>query len=115
MSRKSDFDLITQGFIQYLEKTGQLAKLPHLAKEQVHLSRTLFDPNLAIVSTVVMLDSSQIVALETKLKRLFNRPIKVKNLLDPQILGGLLIRIGDEIIDLSLKYSLASIRDHLYA
>ena len=110
---KSDFDVVTKGFIQYLEKTGQLSKLPHLAKEQVQASRSLFDPNLAIVQTVVKLESAELKALQVKLETKFNRPIKIVNRINRNILGGILIRIGDEIIDLSLKNRIKKVKDKL--
>lgn len=111
--KKSDFDIVTQGFIQYLEKTGQISKLPHLAKEQIHLSRTLFDPNLAIVQTVIKLDPQEITTLETKLSSIFKRPIKVTNKINRRLLGGLLIRIGDQILDLSLRSKIKAVKEKL--
>ena len=64
---KSDFDVITKGFIQYLEKSGQLHKLPVLAKDHIRLSRTLYDPNLAVVQTCVPLSQVDQKALVTQL------------------------------------------------
>ncbi len=113
MSKKSDFDTITKGFISYLEKTGQLSKLPNLAKEHIHASRTMFDPNLAIVQTVVKLTSQEIKALQTKLEAIFSRPIKVQNRINSDILGGMFIRIGDQIIDLSLKTQINEVKQKL--
>jgi len=113
MAQKSDFDDITKGFIQYLEKTGQLSKLPHLAKQQIHASRSLFDPNLAIVQTVVKIDSQDLSEIQKRLEKVFNRPIKAINRIKPKILGGMVIRIGDQIIDMSLKSRIASVREKL--
>lgn len=110
---KSDIDAITKGFLAYLEKTGQLAKLPDLAKRQVQASRTIFDPNLAFVTTVVPLDATESRLLQKKLEQLLDRPIKIKNQLDPRILGGLKIRVGDEIIDMSLKNRLSELKESL--
>lgn len=110
---KSDIDAITKGFISYLEKTGQLSKLPYLAKEQVQASRTLFDPNLAFVTTVVKLQAKEIDLLKTRLEKLLDRPIKIKNQLDATIIAGLKIRVGDEIIDLSLRHQLGLLREEL--
>jgi len=110
---QSDFDSITRGFIQYLEKTGQLSKLPHLAKEQLNLSRNLFDPNLAIVQTVIKLESKEKAAIRQKLESILDRPIKVKNEINKKILGGMLIRIGDQIIDTSLRSRLKALKQKL--
>lgn len=100
---KSDFDLVTKGFLQYLEKSGQLGKLPRLAKDHIRLSRTLMDPNLAVVQTVVPLSEAEKKSLSVKLETLFKRPIAIQNRLNQDILGGMLIRLGDQIIDTTLK------------
>jgi len=113
MSNKSDFDAITKGFISYLEKSGQLAKLPHLAKEQVQASRVLFDPNLAVVQTVIKLQPQEIKSLQNQLETIFKRPIKITNNINPNLLGGMYIRIGDQIIDLSLKSKINSVKEKL--
>ncbi len=111
--RQSDFDLITQGFIQYLSKTGQLGKLPHLAKESIRASRTMMDPNLAIVQTVVPLSAGEKKSLQTKLESLFKRPINIQNRINKDILGGLFIRLGDQIIDATLRSRLVSLRQQI--
>lgn len=114
MAKKvSDFNVITKGFIQYLEKTGQLEKLPALAKEQVQLSRTRFDTNIALVTSAVALDDTQLHNLKARLKSMFQRPITIRPKVDSHILGGMIIRLGDQIVDLSLKSRLKELEEQL--
>ena len=110
---KSDFDLVTKGFLQYLEKSGQLGKLPQLAKEHIRLSRTMMDHNLAIVQTVIPLTKQEKQTLAAKLEKLFKRPIYVENRINQDILGGMFIRLGDQVIDSTLKSRIEQLREQL--
>lgn len=110
---KSDFDLITQGFLQYLEKSGQIGKLPKLAKDQIRLSRTIMDPNRAVVQTVVLLTNEEKKALEKKLESVFQRPITIENRVNKDIVGGMFIRLGDQVIDATLKARIEKLQEQL--
>jgi F-type H+-transporting ATPase subunit delta len=54
---------------------------------------------VAIVRSAVSLDSSEIARLERALSGTYHREVQVKVELDAAVLGGLSIRIGDEIVD----------------
>ena len=101
---------ITQGLLSYLKKTGQLDLLPQLAQEQLRQAKLQLDQNTALVDTATLLTPAQTHPLQANLSHIFNRPIKVKNSLNPQIIAGLHIKVGDKLIDLSLDTQL----DHLY-
>jgi F-type H+-transporting ATPase subunit delta len=54
---------------------------------------------VARVTSAVALDDDQQTALTEALKREFDRDIRLQLVVDPDILGGLTVRIGDELID----------------
>ncbi|MBI4035047.1 MAG: ATP synthase F1 subunit delta [Candidatus Chisholmbacteria bacterium] len=109
----SRVDAITRGFIKYLDKTGQIDLLPELARRHLRESRIKFDPHLAKVQTTIPLTPIQRRQLEDILSQTFHRPIKVKASLRPDLIGGMFIRIGDKVIDLSLKTKLDALQDSL--
>ena len=109
----SRVDEITRGFIKYLDKTGQIDLLPELARRHLHESRIQFDPNIAKVQTVTPLNQAQRQELASLLSQIFHRPVKVKASLRPDLIGGLFIRIGDKVIDLSLKARLDALQNSL--
>jgi F-type H+-transporting ATPase subunit delta len=56
--------------------------------------------------------------LETARKRIseaLGRDAVVHPYVEPEIIGGMIIRVGDKLIDASVKYQLASIRERLLA
>jgi F-type H+-transporting ATPase subunit delta len=62
-----------------------------------------------VVSAVPMTDEQQ-SALADKLSELYNRRIEVRYAIDPSIRGGLVVRVGDEVIDGSIESRITQIR-----
>ena len=54
---------------------------------------------IARVTSAVTLSEEQQTALAEALKREFDRDIRLQLVVDPDIIGGLTVRIGDELID----------------
>ena len=62
--------------------------------------------SVARVTTAVPLTATQERRLTELLGRLYNRPIGLQVTVDPSVLGGLVIRVGDEVIDGSIAHRL---------
>ena len=58
------------------------------------------------MTTAVALTAAQERRLADLLSRLYNRPIGLQVIVDPSVLGGLVIRVGDEVIDGSVAHRL---------
>lgn len=69
----------------------------------------------AFVRTALPISDEQIEHLARALTELYHRPIDVRTEVDPTIRGGVIIRIGDEIIDGSIAARLAAVRAALGA
>jgi F-type H+-transporting ATPase subunit delta len=61
---------------------------------------------VAHVTTAVALSAAQERRLVDVLTRLYRRPIGLQVTVDPDVLGGLVIRVGDEVIDGSVAHRL---------
>ncbi len=64
--------------------------------------------SVARVTTAVPLTATQERRLSELLGRLYHRPIGLQVTVDPSVLGGLVIRVGDEVIDGSIAHRLES-------
>jgi len=62
--------------------------------------------SVARVTTAVPLTDAQERRLAELLGRLYHRPIGLQVVVDPGVLGGLVIRVGDEVIDGSIAHRL---------
>ncbi|MFI9818169.1 F0F1 ATP synthase subunit delta [Saccharothrix variisporea] len=89
-----------------LSIVGGLADLAALAAKRRERS-------VAYVRSAVELDAAQQDRLEATLTRIYSRPIALHVEVDPTLRGGLLIKIGDEIIDGSVAGRLAALRRDL--
>lgn len=69
--------------------------------------------SIAQITTPVALTDAQEQRLVDALSRIYNRPISLQILLDPDLLGGLVVRVGEEIIDGSTRFRLAAARQRL--
>jgi F-type H+-transporting ATPase subunit delta len=62
--------------------------------------------DVAHVTTAVALSAAQERRLTDVLSKLYRRPIGLQISVDPDVLGGLVIRVGDEVIDGSVAHRL---------
>ncbi|MGB9883198.1 MAG: F0F1 ATP synthase subunit delta [Microgenomates group bacterium] len=68
--------------------------------------------NEAIIITTYLLSNDELNKIKEKIPQLKN--FAVKNIIDKGILGGMVIKFADKIIDLSLKNKLKMISQKLY-
>ena len=66
---------------------------------------------IANVKTVISLNDVEKEELVNKLKVKYNKNILLKEELDESIIGGVYIKIGDDIIDGTLKYKLNQLQE----
>jgi F-type H+-transporting ATPase subunit delta len=65
------------------------------------------------VTSAIEIDDSLKKKLQGKLEKQLDYEIIFQHRVDPEIIGGIIIRIGDKIIDGSIQYELNSLRERL--
>jgi F-type H+-transporting ATPase subunit delta len=65
------------------------------------------------VTTALRLDDATIERLASELSRLTGKNVRLFQKVDPTILGGAVIKVGDQIIDASLRRKLDQIKEKL--
>lgn len=68
----------------------------------------------ATVVSAVPLTTEQINKITQKLISSLNKQIQIETQVDPSIIGGLKIRVGDRILDASIEGKLHSLKSQLY-
>jgi F-type H+-transporting ATPase subunit delta len=107
---------LVRAVIDYLASQKQLALLPQVAEGLTRAAFNQADPDVATVTTVLPLAAAQKLKLAAALKRLTGRPIKLRLVVDPDLVGGMKINLANQIIDLSFNRQLAEIEETvLYA
>lgn len=67
----------------------------------------------AAAYTAVPLSGAEMDALTVKLKQLTGKEISLENIIDSSVIGGIRLKIGDRVIDGSLKRRLEDLKDNL--
>jgi len=67
----------------------------------------------ATVESAVALDDAQLKELEEKLSAMTGKVIQLKNQINPEVVGGLLLRVGDKVVDGSIRKRLNDMKDDL--
>jgi F-type H+-transporting ATPase subunit delta len=68
---------------------------------------------VAKVESVIELSAEEIKNLEDKLNTLTGKNVSVNNVINPDIMGGLVVKVGDKIIDGSVRRKLDSMKHEL--
>lgn len=85
----------------------------HGVRELVDQAAERKDKVVALVETAVPLDTEQHNRLVAALGRIYHRQVAVHVEVSPRLVGGLRIRVGDEVIDASVAGRLAGLRARL--
>jgi F-type H+-transporting ATPase subunit delta len=81
------------------------------------LRNTVYDHKgikIANAYTAIPMDGSEIEALREKLSQKYNSKFEVDNIVDEAVLGGVYLKIGDEVIDGSVRGQLERMRKELF-
>jgi F-type H+-transporting ATPase subunit delta len=104
-------DEIVKGFLSYLSSQGELDLLPEIIEELKKISKER--RNVAQVISALPLSDEEEEEILKFLQTQFGSDLKLATLIDPQILGGLVIKVGDQVIDKSLAGKLKEIKERL--
>jgi F-type H+-transporting ATPase subunit delta len=90
-------------FVKVLAENDRLAVLPEIHAQYEALKADAEGTLEATITSAQALTQAQIDELVTGLKARFNRAVNVKAAVDPELIGGAVIAIGDQVIDGSVK------------
>ncbi|MGL4570306.1 MAG: F0F1 ATP synthase subunit delta [Clostridium sp.] len=72
--------------------------------EQIHLERN--NVVIAHVKSVIDMTDEQSAELKNKLEKMYNKTVIIEHEIDKSIIGGLYVRVGNDVIDGSIKSKL---------
>lgn len=87
--------------------------MPNLAKELEQLVLDYKNEAIAQVTTATPMDQQQYALVQTALQRQTGKKIIMQPRTDPSILGGVIARVGDQVIDGSVRYRLNALQQQL--
>jgi F-type H+-transporting ATPase subunit delta len=105
-AKAMQLDPITANFLGVLAKNRRLGQLPGVIRAFNTLSARHRGEITAEVVSAHSLDDGQVDALKQTLRARMGRDITVDLRVDPAILGGLVVKIGSQMIDGSIRTKL---------
>ena len=102
-------DPLTKNFLGVLAQNRRLSQLPAIIRAYEMLLSNHKGEVRAEVTSAHPLDAGQITALQQNLRTRVGRDVALDAKVDPAILGGLVVKIGSQMIDSSIRTRLNSL------
>ncbi len=99
-------DPITANFLGVLARNGRKGELRPIIRAFKRIAADFRGEITADVTSAHPLKDDQVQALKERLKTRAGRDVTIDAQVDPQILGGIVIKLGSEMIDASIRTKL---------
>ncbi len=103
----------TVGLISLLVGNGRARELPAIVDAMLGFGASRTDKEVAEVRSAIELDDDQRARLATALESATGKKVDVRVIVDPAIRGGLVVQVGDTVIDGSVRRRLDQLRHAL--
>lgn len=101
---------LTVGLVQFIVGVGRASELPSIAASFLEQAVESRSRALAEVRSAVPLDDATVERLAAALGKATGRKVEVKVIVDESVIGGIVARVGDVVIDGSVANSLEELR-----
>jgi F-type H+-transporting ATPase subunit delta len=105
--------ILTVNLISFLVGTGRARELPEIVDRLVQRAAAERQREVAEVRSAIMLDAEQQRRLTEALEKATGKQIELKVIQDPSVIGGLVARVGDTVIDGTVRRRLEQLRETL--
>ena len=110
-----EFHPDVRSFLGTLLEAGQLDQLGAILAEFERLVRRRAERTMARVVSAVPLTEAEKETLQARLAVRFGPDLEFEFAVDPSLIGGVYLRVGDQVIDGTVAGKLAAMREHLSA
>jgi F-type H+-transporting ATPase subunit delta len=99
--------------VNFVVSLGRASDLPAIADRLAERAAAERSKVIAEVRSASELDAKTIARLAESLGKATGRDVEVKTVVDPSVIGGVVARVGDVVIDGTVRHRLEEIRDTL--
>ena len=100
---REDFPVDARNFVRVLIANDRITLLPEIHRQFVELKNELEGVVEAEIRTAFPLDNAQINGLVADISRRLKRRVQPRVAVDRELIGGVRITAGDEVIDCSVR------------
>jgi len=112
---KSKLNDAARNFLQTVIENGRLAVLPEIAAQFRALKNAQSGSSDATVCSAFDIDGAALASVKATLERRFGRKLNLSVALEPELIGGIRVVVGDEVLDASVKARLEQMKVALSA
>jgi F-type H+-transporting ATPase subunit delta len=112
---KSPLSLEAKNFIVMLAENGRVALLPEIAAQFTLLKNASAGAADATVYSAFEMSADQVNTLAATLEKKFGRKLNPTVEVDPSLIGGVRVVVGDEVLDTSVRAKLQQMHNALVA
>ena len=104
---------LTKSLVSFVVGAGRARELPDIVDRMVERAAAEREHEVAEVRSAIPLDDQHKQRLAEALSQNLGKQVEVKVIVDPSILGGIIARVGDTVIDGSVRRRLDQLRETL--
>jgi len=112
---KSPLSPEATNFIAMLSENGRIALLPEIGTQFTVLKNAYQGAADAVVYSAFPLSADQVDPLVATLEKKFGRKLNATVEVDPSLIGGVRVHVGDEVLDTSVRAKLQQMHAALVA
>lgn len=106
---------MASNFLHTVIENGRVAALPEVAKQFRDLVNAQSGTSDAVVYSAYDIDAATLTSLSGVLEKRFGRKLNLQVQVQPELIGGVRVVVGDEVLDTSVKARLEQMRVALTA
>lgn len=110
---KGNVQDVTLSLIDLLLKNGRESFLPSISRAFLHETRVYRGITEAVLTTAVPVDEKLKKQITSLVADTFSTKVELKEVVDPGIIGGFILRVDDNYLDASIKNKLRKVRKEL--
>lgn len=103
----------TINILKFIVGQGRARQLVEIADELARIAEEESKREIAEVRVAVPVTDDQTARLAEALGRATGKNVTVKTVVDPSVIGGVLARVGDVVIDGSVRHQLEQLKEKL--
>jgi F-type H+-transporting ATPase subunit delta len=112
---KSALDPKVSNLLRTVVENGRLAALPEIASQFNALVKSRSGTSDATIESAFPIDGTQLPQVVAALEKRFGRRLNANVVIDPALIGGIRVVVGDEVLDTSVRARLEKMKLALVA
>ena len=103
----------TLSLLAFVVEQGRARQLPQILQQLSELAAEARESVVAEIRSAVPLDDNQRNELAGALSKATGKKVEIKDLVDPSIIGGVVAKVGDTVIDGSVRRRLEQLKEQV--